>query len=133
MGRIVLMAALLFSFCFACDIDWQNSMSEAKKISAKTKKPILLFVSSITCPYCTKMSNETLSDERVCKAINAAFVPLSLLEDSADMPRSMRVQGVPTIAFINSSEKEMMPRVIGFRNTNEFLADLAQRSKGSNK
>lgn len=121
---------MLCSISFGCDINWSNSLAEAKSVSSKTKKPILVFISSITCPYCTKMSNETFSDTRVCAAINSGFVPLAVLEGSPDMPKGIKVRGVPNIAFVDSKEKEIAARVVGFRNTNEFLGDLEQRFKG---
>ncbi len=131
--KIITSLCILSSIAFGCDVNWQNSLAEAKSISAKTKKPILVFISSITCPYCTKMSNETFSDSKVCTAINNGFVPLAVLEGSPDMPRGIKVRGVPNIAFVDSKEKEIAARVTGFRNTNEFLSDLEQRFKGVGK
>ena len=128
--KIVISFCVLCSISFGCDINWSNSLAEAKSVSAKTKKPILVFISSITCPYCTKMSNETFSDARVCAALNSGFVPLAVLEGSPDMPKGIKVRGVPNIAFVDSKEKEIAARVVGFRNTNEFLGDLEQRFKG---
>lgn len=121
---------MLCSISFGCDINWSSSLAEAKKVSAKTKKPILVFIASITCPYCTKMSNETFYDTKVCAAMSSGFVPLAVLEGSPDIPKGIKVRGVPNIAFLDSKEKEIATRIVGFRNANEFLGDLEQRFEG---
>ena len=125
--KISLAFFLLSSFCFGCEIKWQNSLDAAKKSSAKTKKPIMAFVSSPTCPYCTIMHETTFEDESVCELVNSKFVPLIVLDGSTDMPKNSRVRGVPTIVFVDSNENEIAQKVVGLRNKNDFLNDIKLR------
>lgn len=119
--------ALLCATAFGCDIKWQNSLSTAKKEAAKTKKPIMVFVSSPTCPYCTIMSETTFEDESVCELVNSKFVPMIALDGTADMPRNSKVRGVPAVLFVDANENEITQRVVGLRNKNDFLNDLKLR------
>jgi len=119
---------LIASSSFACEIKWQNSLDVAKKASTKTKKPIMVFVSSPTCPYCTMMHETTFEDESVCELVNSKFVPLIVFDGSADMPKNSRVRGVPTIIFVDSNENEIAQKVVGLRNKNDFLSDIKQRN-----
>lgn len=125
--KIFFAIALCSSLSFGCEIEWKNSISVAKKASAISKKPIIAFVSSPTCPYCTIMSETTLANESVCELINSKFIPLIVLDGSSDMPKNSKVRGVPTMLFVDAAEKEIAPRVIGLRNENDFLNDLKQR------
>ncbi len=118
---------LLCATAFGCDIKWQNSLSAAKKEAAKTKKPIMVFVSSPTCPYCTIMSETTFEDESVCELVNSKFVPMIALDGAADMPRNSKVRGVPAVLFVDANENEITQRVVGLRNKNDFLNDLKLR------
>lgn len=130
MKKLLLAVTLLSSFCFSCEIKWYNSIEAAKKESLKTKKPIMAFVSSTTCPYCTTMSESTFADSVVCSEVMRRFVPLIALEGGDDVPRNARIRGVPAILFVDASEKEVAPRVIGLRNKKDFLSDIEQRFKG---
>jgi len=125
--KVLLLLLLASSFSFGCEIKWQNSLDAAKKASAKTKKPILVFVSSPTCPYCTIMSETTFEDEGVCELVNSKFVPMIALDGSADMPKNSKVRGVPTVVFVDSGENEVAQKVVGLRNKNDFLNDLKLR------
>lgn len=121
--------ALLCAAAFGCEIKWQNSLSAATKEAAKTKKPIMVFVSSLTCPYCTIMSEKTFGDESVCEFVNSKFIPMIALEGSADMPKNSKVRGTPTVLFIDANQNEIEQRVVGLRSKDDFLNDLKLRFK----
>ena len=125
---VFLSIALCASFSFGCDISWKNSLVAAKKTAAISKKPIMVFVSSPTCPYCTMMSETTLGDESVCELVNEKFVPLIVIDGSAEMPKNAKVRGVPTILFVDSTENEVAQKIIGLRTKTDFLNDLKQRN-----
>jgi thioredoxin-related protein len=126
--NIFLSVALCASFSFGCDLNWTNSLAMAKTASVTTKKPIMVFVSSPTCPYCTMMSETTLQDKTVCELVNAKFIPLIVSDGSSEMPKNAKVRGVPTILFVDSVENEVAQRVIGLRSRDDFLNDLKQRN-----
>ncbi len=125
---LLLATMLLSSVGYGCEIKWQNSLEEAKKSAAKSKKPIMVFASSTTCPYCTTMSETTFADKEVCELVNAKFIPLIAIAGGDEMPRNMSVRGVPAILFVNAAEKEVAPKISGLRNKNDFLSDLKQRN-----
>lgn len=127
--KILFAATLLSSVAFGCEIEWQNSLSQAKKLSSKTKKPIMVFVTSTTCPYCTIMSETTFEDEAVCKLVNSKFVPLIALDGTADVPKSVKVRGVPSVGFVDASERELAPKIIGLRDNVSFASDIELRFK----
>jgi thioredoxin-related protein len=123
-------ACLLFatSFSFGCDIKWQNSIATAKRLSQAERKPIMVFVTSPTCPYCTIMSEATLKDEEVCELINSKFIPLVAIDGSKDVPKNSKVLGVPTILFVDSKESELSQKIIGLRSKDDFIKELKLRN-----
>ncbi len=125
--KILALLAVAISV-FGCEIAWQNSLDSAKKLSSSSKKPIMVFVASQTCPYCTMMLETTFEDESVCKEINKNFIPLVAMDGGAQVPKNVRINGVPTTVFVNSAEKEVAQKIIGLRYKNEFLQELKNRN-----
>ena len=123
-----LMIMLLSSLSYGCEIKWQNSLEAAKKSAAKSKKPIMVFASSTTCPYCPQMSETTFADNDVCELVNAKFVPLIAIAGGDEMPKNMSVRGVPAILLVNAAEKEVAAKISGLRSKSDFLSDLKQRN-----
>ncbi len=128
MKKIAACLVLAASFSFGCDIKWQNSIAAAKKISGATQKPIMVFVTSPTCPYCTIMSEATLKDEEVCELINSKFVPLVAIDGGKDIPKNSKILGVPTILFVDSKEGELSQKIVGLRSKDDFVKELKLRN-----
>lgn len=126
------MRVLVFLFVslslFGCDIAWQNSLSSAKKLSSQNKKPIMLFVASPTCPYCTMMLQTTFEDDAVCNEINQKFIPLIAMDGSMQIPQGIAINGVPTTVFVNNDGKEVSKKIIGLRYKQEFMQELKSRN-----
>lgn len=127
--KIFFAVSLLASFSFGCEIGWNHSLASAKKASATSKKPIMVFVTSMTCPYCTIMSETALADEDVCGLVTAKFIPLVVIGNSDEMPKKSRVMGVPAVLFVDAAENEIAARVVGVRSAKDFLNDLKQRTQ----
>lgn len=126
--KIAIMAtALLSTLSFGCEIKWLNSLDAAKKSAQKSKKPIMVFASSTTCPYCTIMTETTFADNQVCETVNAKFVPLIIIAGGPETPRNGNVRGVPAVLFIDSAENEVASKITGLRNKEDFLNDLKTR------
>ena len=127
MGRVgKILACFLFfaTLGFGCEIKWENSKETAKKKAHTSKKQIMVYVTSPTCPYCTMMSETTFSDEEVCVAVNEKFIPLIAIAGGSEVPKKAKLEGVPTVLFIDKNEKETKIPVIGLKYKDEFLQEL---------
>ena len=127
MGRIEKILAFVLVFAtvgFGCEIKWENSKEVAKKRAASSKKQIMVFVTSQTCPYCTMMSETTFADEEVCSVVNQKFIPLIASPDGSELPKKAVIEGVPTVLFVDKNEKEIKNPVIGLKYKDEFLQEL---------
>ena len=60
------------------NIQWVHSYSEAQRMSAEQKKPIMLYFTAGNCPNCRKMKLLTFSDEDVIRA-SESVIPLKVV------------------------------------------------------
>ncbi|RLI74940.1 hypothetical protein DRO97_04640 [Archaeoglobales archaeon] len=52
------------------------SYNEGLKVAHVENKPLFIFISSPTCPYCTKMKKDVFSDPEVISYLKTNFVPV---------------------------------------------------------
>lgn len=81
------------------------SLEEAKALSRKTNKPILVEMSADWCGYCYKFHKEVLSDPRVFEKINDRYV-FSLVDfdepSTSDFKHTYQLFQVPAMVIIDS-------------------------------
>lgn len=128
MFRIVFTLLAIMTLAF-CEIEWIGSLAEAKKQSKKLKKPILVFATVESCPYCVIMKNTTMSDEKVLQYISNNFVPFLLYPSKGEYPRGSNIDGVPTIMVYDYNENKLAPNIAGLMGPDELL----ERLQGINK
>ncbi len=112
------------SLDFATTMKYQTNYDEAIKKAKKEKKPIMLVLSSSTCPWCRKMENQTLKNETINKQVQENFIPLALDKDTDIYPKEFLPQYVPTILFINPNTGEYFDQSIGFKSVAKFQESL---------
>lgn len=106
--------------------DWQNTSWETKpeeKAEEKEQEPIshkgyagaleeakaanmdvLIFFTADWCPHCQKMKNETLSNEKVKKALEKYILYMCNTDQEQNIAKSYGVKGIPAY-FIIDAEK----------------------------
>src|SRR5262245_1322247 len=83
-------------------IHWAKGLRAAHDVSVQTDKPMLILVASESCPPCRKLKTTTLSDPRMVKYINSAFVPIQLdFEKDAKAIEILEVEQIPSTIVLS--------------------------------
>lgn len=130
MIRIVL-ALILATGLFAAsprfvkEMGYESSYALAKAKAQEAKKPILLVVSTKTCPWCRKLEKQTLKKEAVNQFIQEHFIPVSLYKDDTALPKQFEARVVPTVYFIDplNNEKAYFAS-FGYKHRKDFIKAL---------
>ena len=100
------------------------SLDEAKALAKKENKLIFIDVYTTWCAPCKLMAKRVFVDEELGEIYNEQFINLKLdaekSEDGKFVSRSYRVQGYPTLLFINNKGK-LMKRTIGVQDKAAML------------
>lgn len=105
------------------DAAWQTAQ--------KTGKPMLVFVTSGNCHYCTKMVRETWSHPQIARAVSARYEPAILSKDSnPKLIKQLGIRAFPTTLVV-SPEGKLVTHLQGFAEpqkfVNQFLRPHAER------
>ena len=101
MQKLILILIFVFSFTKE-DILW-TSLEEAKKISKKENKPIMLMVTYKYCPECRYVKKVIYKDKNIQDIINNKYIPVVYEFNDKKLPKKFKKWGVPRFYFLNSS------------------------------
>lgn len=105
-------------------IQWQTDIFKAHDISVKTDKPMLILVSSESCPPCNKLKSTTLVDPRITKFVNQSFVPVKLdFEKDARVIEILEVEHIPT-TIVLSPDADLLGRLVGYASVQDYYKAL---------
>ena len=134
---------LLFSFAIlnASDIDLDKIVEVAKA----QNRQILIFHHVPNCPYCKTMLDENFKDDTILKEISKNFVYVDIYTADKGSIKFRDFKGshkefsayigavvYPSTIFMNN-EGEVIHRAIGYRNIDEYLAEMKYVSTQSYK
>ena len=118
-------------YCFyvpANDIAWAKDYASAQQQAAHSGKPLILYFTGKWCVPCKIMKRQVWADEQVTRAVNKAFVPLTLdVEDPGAVAalRRYRVGPTPT-TIIADPQGKVLHQVEGGMSKADFLALLGK-------
>jgi hypothetical protein len=118
---------------FATSMKYQTNYDEAIKKAKKEKKPVMLVLSSTTCPWCRKMENQTLKNAIINKQIQENFIPLALDKDEDIYPKQFFPQYVPTVLFLNPHTEDYFDQSIGYKSVVKFQESLDEAIEDSKR
>lgn len=118
---------------FVTTMKYQTNYDEAIKKAKKEKKPVMLVLSSNTCPWCRKMENQTLKNETINKQVQENFIPLALDKDEDKYPKQFFPQYIPTILFINPHTEDYFDQSIGYKSVSKFQESLDEAIEDSKR
>ncbi len=107
----------------ANEVKWVDSISSAKKMSAETEKPILLFFTADWCVPCRIMKREVFADKDIAQVINKTLIPLMIYANEAgsdELFEQYNVGGTPVTIIINE-KGDVFDYAVGGIGKNEFL------------
>lgn len=118
----IFIALLLVAGSFAAEAQeqvWNTDVNKAIAISAKTKKPLLLFFTgSDWCGWCMRLQKEVFNTPEFTKWAkeNVVLVELDfprktpqtpeVVKQNQELQQTFAVQGYPTVWFVNAANKD---------------------------
>lgn len=105
--------------------------------AARDGKRLMLYFWLTGCPYCERMTNDTLRDPAVVERLKRGFVPVGVnvrgdreivWTDGASLSEkqlsaALKVRGTPTILFLDA-KGEVALRLVGYVAAGEFARAL---------
>lgn len=108
----------------AQEVAWSTDIQSAWKTAQATNRPMLVFVTSSSCPYCRKMESNTLASPAIARRINGSYVPAILnAEESGALAAQLQVRSVPATIVI-SPDGRIADRVDGYVSAAKLQARL---------
>ena len=106
-------------------VAWQHDVNRAWQSTQQQGRPLLVFVTTSHCLYCTKMKQGTYANAAVAATINRSFVPL-VLDGEAPCPllKDLAVKAYPA-TFIISPSAVILDRVDGYVAPDKMMSRLA--------
>ena len=116
--------------CWAADVSWHHDVEAAWKEAREQQRPLLVFVTTSGCRYCTMMRNVTFTDSHVANVIEGGFVAAAVdAKDVGWMVKDQKITSFPTTLVI-STDAEVVDRIKGFVKPNELAVRLSKTSAG---
>jgi len=123
--KYLAVASLFILSLQASTLKHADSYKDALEQGVKENKHVILFAHSPFCPWCRKMEEETLSNEKVIKLLNEKYifisVDMSLSMDIEDVPPRFLPRGTPTTYVIDPATGEGLFTMRGFKSPKSFL------------
>ena len=128
-AKLVIFGLILFlttSHAFAKAPGFNRATERALRQAKRQGKPVVIDFGAKWCPWCKKLEAETLSNMEVQQALKS-FVTLKVdmtrpKKNERAFAREFGVEGLPTVAFINSKGTELKEmKLVGFIPASEFL------------
>jgi len=139
MKNIIFLTILAYSSLFSKEINLDNMIKKAQNHN----KQIMIFIHIPDCPYCESMKNENFQDKKTLEEIKKNF----LLEDinvkdfilfkgekktHKEFAKSIGIFVFPSTLFMGGTG-EVLFRSMGYRNIDEYLAEIKYISSKSYK
>lgn len=112
---------------FATTYGYTNDYKKALELSKETNKPIMLMISTKSCPWCRKLESATLRDKKINEYIQKHYIPMSVIRDVDNYPSKFKAPAVPIIYFIDDKENETA-KIVGYKPADKFMEKLKDTS-----
>ncbi|MEA3354752.1 MAG: thioredoxin family protein [Campylobacterota bacterium] len=112
MLRKILMIFTLSLSLFGASLNWEKSYHEAKEKALKENKQLFLMVSSPKCPECSYMKKKVFSQAKIKKYINQNYITYQFLHKSEEIPKDMKMWGIPRI-YISKGDDKVIGKLFG--------------------
>ena len=96
------------------------SADDAWRAAQKSQRPVLLFVSSQDCRYCSKMLKDTYSNPQLAAALSASCEPVSLMsEDNQALVKKLQIRAFPTTVVV-AVDGSVLAKIEGYQPPQKF-------------
>ena len=109
-------------------IDWYD-YEEGMALANAENKNVMLYFHTDWCSWCRRMDADTFSNGDVIDK-SQDFIPIRIDgDDRRDLVDKYKVDGYPTVIFLNSTGSTTN-KVVGYQNSNQFLASMGGENSG---
>jgi len=111
-------------------LDWLyvTNLQELDDVVSKSSKPIMVDFWATWCVSCKELDNITFKDARVKKELSKfQLVKVDVTKNTSDdkaLMKKFNLFGPPALIFYKDGKEELSKRIIGFKNTDEFMENL---------
>lgn len=114
---------------FALKMGYETSYAQALKKAKEHNKPIMMVISSKTCPWCRKFERQTLKKKMIDNIVSKNYIPLALTRDVDKYPKQFNAKVVPTVFFIDPGNEKVFDRSLGYKNKKVYKKVLTKTLK----
>jgi len=116
------------SLKFAKKMNYETDYDIALEKAEQSNKPLMMIISTKTCPWCRKLENQTLKKDIVNDIVSKKFIPLTLNRSKTHYPQQFVAKVVPTVFFIDPKKEKSYHISYGYKNKKEFSKVLQKAS-----
>lgn len=125
MYKSLVLLFLFFSTLFAQPLEMLTSYDDAIEKAIKEKKRVLMLIYSDYCPWCDKMQEKTLNNEKVITFINKDFIFVKINREKGEYPKEFIPRFIPTTYLIEPKSEEEVYALYGYKTAKQFLHELS--------
>ncbi len=121
--------AAMISPCGAADAVWHDDVDVAWREARQNQRPLLVFITTAGCRYCTMMQNVSFADPAVADLMGGGFVLAAVDADQVDwLVKEENVRSFPTTLVISHKAK-VVDRINGYLKPAELKPRLAKTAE----
>ena len=107
---------------FAKVMQYETDYEIALKKAKKEKKPLMVFMSTLYCPWCRKLESQVLAKEHIDKKIHEKYIPVMLNYDEKKFPENLlEIKITPTLYIVDPQSGKIEEKIVGYNNRSAFL------------
>jgi protein disulfide-isomerase len=107
-------------------VAWLQEYNLARIKGIEESRPVLLFVTTDNCIYCTRMYNQAFQDQTVIHQLQEKFVPAQLkLDPHSDLAQQLRITIYPTTVIIDT-DGTILDYARGFLSTDDLRTRMSR-------
>lgn len=107
-------------------ISWDRDLERAWQSAQQRQRPLLLYVTSEHCHYCTLMKQQTWRHPAVASAVNQSFVAAEVSTNFKDrVAEALQIRALPTTLVI-SPERKVLARFDGYIRPDQLIKQLEE-------
>ena len=107
------------------EVDYKKALQKAKD----SNKPMMVVMSTKSCPWCKKFENQTLKKDMIHDIVSKEFIAVSLNRDKDQFPQQFFAKVVPTVFFIDPNDEKAYDTSYGYKNKKVFSKIVQESSK----
>ena len=117
---LLMCGLILITSATSYAIDWIYSFDNGLEQAKEQDKPIMIDFYGESCSWCDVLDKKTYTDEEV-NSLAEKFICVKIdVYKNRQVTNKYKIQGLPTIVFLNS-EGEEMERIVGYRGPSAFV------------